>query len=71
AKALLRAQAALRTVPQEAVPSAGKAGDEEFVLMVARRDESGGFAVLDTVEAGKSTVEAALKKAASKKKKTL
>ncbi len=71
AKALLRAQAALMTVPQEAVPSAGKAGDEEFVLMVARRDESGGFAVLDTVEAGKSTVEAALKKAASKKKKTL
>jgi hypothetical protein len=45
--------------------------EDEFVLMVARRDANGGFAVLDAVKAGKTTLEAALKKAAQSKDKKI
>ncbi|MEO0412233.1 MAG: hypothetical protein AAF221_10400 [Pseudomonadota bacterium] len=67
AKAALRERQAMMTLPDDVVTGTG---EEEFVLMVARRDPSGGYSVLDTVETGKSTLEAALKKAAARKKKT-
>lgn len=67
AKTTLRSRPALMTLDADAV-SAG--GDDEFVLMVARRDASGGYAVLDAVKTGKSTLEAALKKVAQSKEKS-
>ncbi|MEM7569967.1 MAG: hypothetical protein AAF337_09235 [Pseudomonadota bacterium] len=69
AKAALRERQSLLSVPLDALPS-GKTDDEdEFVLLVARRDSSGGYQVIDKAQAGKSTLEAALKKAAGKRKK--
>lgn len=67
AKMTLRKRPALMTVEASALDDAATSGDGEFVLMVARRDPSGNFAVLDTVKTGKSTLEAALKKVADKK----
>jgi len=65
AKTQLRARTPLMTIEAGAL-APHIDGDQEFVLMVARRDSSGGYAVLDAVDAGKSTLEAALKKAAQK-----
>lgn len=70
AKTVLRGRPALMTVDQAALHSRVD-DDDEFVLMVARRDENGGYAVLDAVKAGKTTLEAALKKAAQSKDKKI
>lgn len=70
AKTVLRERPALMTVEQGALHTAVD-DEDEFVLMVARRDSSGGFAVLDAVKAGKTTLEAALKKAAQSKDKKI
>lgn len=67
AKTLLRNRAALMTLEAGSVNASA---DDEFVLMVARRDPSGSYAVLDTVKTGKSTLEAALKKVAQTKDKS-
>lgn len=70
AKTVLRERPALMTVDQGALHTAVD-DEDEFVLMVARRDANGGFAVLDAVKAGKTTLEAALKKAAQSKDKKI